>query len=71
MKTSNACPKCSSTDVVANARIVDRGHLNVEGALTVEMPGDGYSSGSIFSQVSSWVCRQCGYMELYAARTKT
>jgi len=69
MKSNNKCPKCGSTEIIANAKAIDHGHYNSEGELTVATFGD--PDALIFreqqtSALSAWVCVECGYVEFYA-----
>ena len=68
MKKSSQCPKCGSTEVVANAKVIDHAH-NGERSLTVATFVDHDAlifRGKHESKVSAWVCTACGYLELYA-----
>jgi predicted nucleic-acid-binding Zn-ribbon protein len=69
MKTSHHCPKCGSTDIIADAKAVDRGHCDSENELTVATfwrPEALLFKGEVTSTVSAWVCVGCGYVEFYA-----
>ena len=68
MKQSGKCPKCASKDIIADAKAVDRGDQNWEGDLSVATFGK--PDAIIFkdkrkSFLSAWVCRSCGFVELY------
>jgi predicted nucleic-acid-binding Zn-ribbon protein len=68
MKTSGRCPKCMGTDIVANARVIDRRHFNIEDNLevvTYENPEALIFKGKQGATVKAWVCRTCGLTELY------
>ena len=69
MKQSGKCPKCASTRIIADAKVVDRGHGNVEGDMTLATFGK--PEAILFKEkqkttVSAWVCASCGYVEFYA-----
>ena len=69
MKTSHHCPKCGSSDIIADAKAVDRGHFDNENELTVATfwrPEALLFKGEVTSTVSAWVCVGCGYVEFYA-----
>lgn len=71
MKNSGTCPKCSSTDIIADAKAIDRGDGNVQRELSIATFGN--PNALIFKDqstttVSAWVCAECGYVELYADR---
>lgn len=74
MKRTNKCPKCGSADIIADARAVDRGHLNAQNELivaTFRSPNAFLFKGQASTAVSAWVCTDCGYVELYADAPKT
>jgi len=69
LKKSGKCPKCDSTKIVVDAKVHDRGR----GLMDEEMSISTYRNPDalIFketrsSNVSAWVCPDCGYIELYA-----
>jgi predicted nucleic-acid-binding Zn-ribbon protein len=69
MKRSGKCPKCESTDVIADVKAVDRGHYDSQHSIklaTYKTPDAFLFKGEQSSTVLSWVCRGCGYVELYA-----
>jgi predicted nucleic-acid-binding Zn-ribbon protein len=65
MKASSKCPKCGSTDIIANAKV------NLSGMRELTVTSYAKPDAMVFkdetsSAVSAWVCRQCGYVEFYA-----
>jgi predicted nucleic-acid-binding Zn-ribbon protein len=69
MKTNNKCPKCGSTDVIADAKAIDRGHGDRESELSVATfrhPEAFLFKGKQRTALSAWVCVGCGYVEFYA-----
>ena len=71
MKHAGTCPKCNSTDIIADAKAIDRGDGNVQRDLSIATFGN--PDALIFrdkstTTVSAWVCAACGYVELYADR---
>ena len=69
MKHTKKCPKCGSSDIIADAKAIDRGHGNLEGELSVgtfRHPDALLFKGRLASTMSAWVCANCGYVELYA-----
>ena len=69
MKKSSQCPKCGSTEVVADAKVIDRGQANIPMEIcmaTYLKPEALLFKGQQESKVSAWVCTACGYLELYA-----
>jgi predicted nucleic-acid-binding Zn-ribbon protein len=69
MKSSGECPKCSSRDLIKDAKAVDRGDYNSGHDLSVATyrnPDALIFKGKHESPLSAWVCRTCGFVELYA-----
>lgn len=69
MKRTGRCPKCNSSELIADARAVDRGHYEQHRDMIVarlQDPGRAGAKGVFESTVSAWVCLQCGFVELYA-----
>jgi predicted nucleic-acid-binding Zn-ribbon protein len=69
MKSSGKCPKCKSSDIIVDAKVVDRAHYNAGQDLSIQTfrdPDAFLFKGDRNSTVSAWVCRTCGYVELYA-----
>ena len=69
MKTTGKCPKCASTHVIADAKVIDRGESNHQHELSIATFGR--PEALIFKDrrettVSAWVCAACGFVELYA-----
>lgn len=69
MKRTNECPKCGSSDIVADAKAVDRSHGGAQAEMTVATfrnPGAFIFNGQVSTTVSAWVCAGCGFVEFYA-----
>lgn len=69
MKRTNKCPKCGSSDVIADAKAIDRGHYDGERELSVatfRKPEALVFKGQLTTPLSVWVCADCGYVEFYA-----
>ena len=69
MKQTNQCPKCNSTDIIADAKAIDRGHGNGQHEFTLatfSKPEAVIFKGKQTSTVSAWVCADCGFVEFYA-----
>jgi len=66
MKKTQKCPKCASTDIVAGVE------LNAGGANTVHLEVCSKQLGGLVqpvearSKAKSYVCCQCGFVEVYA-----
>lgn len=69
MKKTGICPKCGCTDIIADARAVDRGDMNrprdMEVA-TFRRPEALLFKERQLTTVSAWVCAEYGYIEYYA-----
>ena len=75
MKRTNKCPKCGSTDVIADAKAIDRSHStnpkHTEFTVaTFRKPDEIIFEGQQDTAVSAWVCAECGFVELYADSPK-
>ena len=73
MKQTGTCPKCSSRNIIAAAKAVDRGEANIQNEkiiATFRNPDAHIMKGKQTTPVSAWVCRDCGYTEFYADRPR-
>ena len=69
MKATNKCPKCSSCDIIKDAKAIDRSDSGVEMELSVatfSKPEAFLFKGKLLTTLSAWVCVDCGYVEFYA-----
>lgn len=69
MKRTNKCPKCGSSDVITDAKAIDRSHYGAETELSVatfRKPEAVLFRGQLTTTLSAWVCAECGYVEFYA-----
>ena len=74
MKLTGKCPKCGSTEVIGDAKAVDRGHGNAQHEMSVatfRKPEALLFKEKQETSVSAWVCAQCGYVEFYADSPET
>lgn len=72
MKTSGVCPKCGSSDIIADAKAVDRG-VDGEYDLSIcvfRQPAAIIFKGQQITTVSAWACVGCGFIEFYADEAK-
>ena len=63
------CPKCQSTDVIEDVRVVDYGDHHAVRDLRVTVfrkPAALVFKGTVYSDVKARVCGSCGYLELFA-----
>lgn len=63
MKTSGKCPKCASPALFHSACVMDRGEGNVAMCLAI-MRRDVIHAEEV-GQFEVYVCRKCGFSELY------
>ena len=70
----NPCPKCGSSEVVRDVRVIDRGHGNADaGNVSVGVyanPQAWLFKEKVATELSACVCAQCGYTEFYAANPR-
>ena len=69
MKRTNKCPKCGSSDIIVDAKAIDRSDYGVEAELslaTFRKPDAIMFKGKSTTTVSAYVCGDCGYVEFYA-----
>lgn len=69
MKKTGKCPKCGRSDIIVDAKVVDRGDANVQhemSIVTFRKPDALIFKEKQETNVSAWVCAGCGYVELYA-----
>ena len=72
MKHTNKCPKCGSSDVIADAKAIDRSPAELELSLaTYRKPEAVLFKGQMTTTLSAWVCADCGYVEFYADSPKS
>ena len=69
MKRTHKCPKCGSSEIIEDAKAIDRSHYGVEAELslaTFRKPDAIMFKGKSTTTVSAYVCGGCGYVEFYA-----
>ena len=68
MKRKRKCPKCESTEIIEDVRVVDYARAEKENVTleTYEKPEAIFFKGAHSTKVSAWVCSACGFVELYA-----
>ncbi len=74
MKRTNKCPKCGSSDVIADAKAIDRADYNAQTNLSIatfRKPEAVLFKGQLTTTLSAWVCADCGFVEFYADSPKT
>jgi len=69
MIQNHRCPKCGSTDLIADASPLDQSELDATREMrvaTYRKPEALVFKGQQTSNLSAWVCGGCGYVEFYA-----
>jgi predicted nucleic-acid-binding Zn-ribbon protein len=71
MKKSGKCPKCGATDITENARLLDGAPDNVSSsnlrAVNYSKPHALLFRGRREFIFDAWICKKCGYSELYSS----
>lgn len=76
MKRTNKCPKCGSSNVIADVKAIDRtwgGTGSTQADLTVatfRKPDAVFLKGQQSTTLTAWVCEECGFAEFYADSPK-
>ena len=68
MRESKVCPKCGSGEVIARARVMAQGHMNVRHDLEIRTdadPGAILMTEAVYSRLAASVCCDCGHVELF------
>ena len=63
-----SCPKCQSSEVIPNVRIIDHAHYNQPMDLSATIyldPGAWVFKNAVMHRFSARVCGACGYTEFY------
>lgn len=68
MRRSGKCPKCSGAEILENTRVQARSAFDGKDELHIvvyENPDALLFRGEHSSPLTAWVCRSCGFAELY------
>lgn len=64
------CPKCGSSEVIRDVRVMDRGHGSADAgdlsAVVYANPQAWVFKNKVSVELSASVCGACGFTELYA-----
>jgi predicted nucleic-acid-binding Zn-ribbon protein len=67
MRTSHVCPKCGHREILFVPTIADRDDADVVRPLVLHVKHYDYKDVEM-GALQAYVCRGCGYTELYTAR---
>lgn len=67
MRKTSKCPKCQSDDVVHVPQIADRDDGDVVRPLMLHVKHSSYKDDTEIGRIEAYVCRSCGFTELYTA----
>ena len=72
MKRTKKCPKCGSNDVIVDAKAIDRTQSSNQEltVATFKSPDAVIFKGQRKTNLSAWVCVECGFVEFYADEPK-
>ena len=71
MSEISNCPKCGSSKIVPQARIIDRGDVNLALPLQVAVERDPDSlifKDRVYRELVARICGACGFTELYTTQ---
>ncbi len=69
MRSSHVCPKCSHPEVIFVPRIADRDDKDKVRPLVLHVHHYDWKDDET-GALQAYVCRSCGYTELYTAQAK-
>jgi ribosomal protein S27AE len=62
------CPKCGSQEIIDNAQLADKGHLNAATDAEVRLitrPNALFFKDPVVFKLQPYICGGCGYLESY------
>jgi hypothetical protein len=62
MKHTNKFPKCGSSDVIADAKAIDRADNGALSVATFRKPDAVMLKGQLTTTLAAWVCADCDYL---------
>jgi predicted nucleic-acid-binding Zn-ribbon protein len=66
MKKNQICPKCSSTDIATGVELTAGGAHTVHLEICRRQLGGLVQPVEAASKIAACVCRECGFVEIYA-----
>jgi predicted nucleic-acid-binding Zn-ribbon protein len=70
MRKAQACPKCGHLEILFVPRIADRDDRDTVRPLSLHVKHRDWKDDEI-GEIQAYVCRGCGYTELYTAHADT
>jgi predicted nucleic-acid-binding Zn-ribbon protein len=70
MRASHVCPKCHHREVLFVPHIADRDDRDNVKPLTLHVKHHDWKDDEL-GEIQAYVCRKCGYTELYTAKADT
>jgi predicted nucleic-acid-binding Zn-ribbon protein len=65
MRDSHTCPKCQHGEVLFVPQLADRDDRDVVRPLVLHVLEYGWKEDAEFGRLQAYVCRKCGFTELY------
>jgi predicted nucleic-acid-binding Zn-ribbon protein len=69
MKNTGKCPKCGGTEIIRDAKAIDRGDVNAPHEMSIatfRKPKALIFKEKQETTASAWICARCGFVEFYA-----
>ncbi len=70
MRTAHRCPKCNHDEILFIPQIADRDDADKIRPLVVHVVEYGWRDDAEFGHIQAYVCRACGFTELYTKEAK-
>jgi len=67
MRETQRCPKCKHGEVLFVPQLADRDDRDVIRPLVLHVVEYGWREDKEFGKLQAYVCRKCGFTELYSA----
>ncbi len=70
MQKTHRCPKCNHDEVLFVPQLADRDDDDKIRPLVVHVVEYGWRDDAEFGRIQAYVCRACGYTELYTEKAR-
>jgi predicted nucleic-acid-binding Zn-ribbon protein len=70
MRTVHRCPKCNHGEILFIPQIADRDDADKIRPLVAHVVEYGWRDDAEFGQIQAYICRGCGFTELYTKDAK-